>query len=279
MANDVKIVTDSAADLSSDTAATLGVDVVPLSIRFGEQEYVDGIELTTERFWELMAESDELPATAAPSPGAFENAFRAAADAGHAAVVCPTISSKISGTYQIAVTAAAAVKGIVDVRVVDTQACTIAQATIVREAARVAGDGRSADEVVAAVENLRSRVHLFGALDTLDNLKKGGRIGAAGAFFGSLLSVKPIVGLVDGEVKAVARARTRSKAIDHLANTILEHGSPKNVVVGHSFAPDLEDLIKRIEPVVKRSDLTIALIGSVVGTHAGPRLLAVSYTD
>ena len=279
MSNDVKIITDSAADLSDDMASSAGITVVPLSIRFDDVEFIDGVELTKEQFWDRMAQTSELPATAAPSPGAFQAAFEKAAADGFRSVVCLTISSKISGTYQIAVSAAEAVKSTIDVRVVDTQGATLAEGIVCREAARLADTGASADDIVTAIEDFRSKVHLYGALDTLDNLKKGGRIGAAGAFFGSLLSVKPIVGLVNGEVKPIARSRTRSKALDHLAQLVIDHGAPKNLIVGHSNAPDVEEFLTRIDSVIDRSTVTVALIGSVVGTHAGPRLMAVSFTD
>jgi DegV family protein with EDD domain len=273
----VKIVTDSAADFADDTANASTIEVVPLSIRFDDEEFTDGIELSREEFWQRMATSSQLPSTSAPSPGAFENAFRQAATDGFTAVVCLTISGKLSATHQIAVTAANAVKDTIPVFVVDTQACAIAQALLCKAAVDEATAGSSAENIAAYIEDLRTRVHLYATLDTLENLKKGGRIGAAGAFFGSLLSIKPIVGLVDGEVKAIGRARTRNKAIQELINLLTANANPQNVVVGHSYAPDIEEFTKRVSEAVNRSDVDVSIIGPVVGTHTGPRLRALAY--
>jgi DegV family protein with EDD domain len=276
MPKTVKIITDSAADLADNMAKLADVEIVPLSIRFGDQEFTDGVELTHREFWDRLQSSEELPATSAPSPGAFETAFKQAAVDGFESVVCLTISSKISGTHQIAATAAKTVADSVTVHVIDTQACAIAQTTLVLEAANLAKAGASAEKIVAHIEELRSRVHLFATLDTLEYLKKNGRIGSAGAFFGSLLAIKPIVGLVDGKVTGIGRARTRTKAIDQMLSLIAEKGEVTNVIVGHSYAPDVDDFARRVKETSKASDVPVAVIGPVVGTHTGPRLLAVS---
>lgn len=277
MTNTVKIITDSASDLAADLAIKDKIDIVPLKIRFDVDEFTDGIELSREDFWKRIETSSELPATSAPSPGTFESAFRKAATDGYTAVVCLNISSKISGTYQIAMAAAQAAKDAIDVHVIDTEACTLAQTTLVLEAARLANNGATALEIVTIIDELKTRVHLFGALDTLENLRKGGRIGAANAFFGSLLSIKPIVGLVNGEVKAVARARTHSKAVEHLLGTLAIAGVIEQVTVGHSYAPDIEIFRQRVAAATRQSEVPVSIIGPVVGTHTGPRLLALSF--
>lgn len=276
MTNTVKIITDSAADFPGDTASSSGIEIIPLNIRFDTEEFTDGVELSREAFWERIASSQELPATSAPSPGTFENAFKQAAADGFSAVVCLSISSTISGTFQIATTAANTIKEI-PVHVVDTQSCAISQATICLEAAKLANNGATAEEIVSTIEELRTRVHLRATLDTLDNLKKGGRIGAAGAFFGSLLSIKPLVGLVNGEVKAIGRARTRNKAIDQLLDILKETPDAHTINIGHSYAPEIEDFKKRVVEAGNQPDVPVAIIGPVVGTHTGPRLLAISY--
>ena len=195
----VRIVTDSSADLAADVVERLGIEVVPLSIRFGDEEYTDGVDLSVSQFYDKLASSADLPETAAPSPGAFEAAFRRQADAGADAIVCINLSSGLSATLQSAQNAASAVEGL-DVRVVDSRSITSGLGTEVRLAAEAAADGAGADDVVALVDDLVGRTHVFGALDTLDNLKKGGRIGGAQALLGSLLSVKPLLDLSSGEV-------------------------------------------------------------------------------
>jgi DegV family protein with EDD domain len=279
MAKTVKIITDSAADLADNMAKLAEIEVVPLSIRFGDQEFTDGVELSNREFWDRLLTSDELPATSAPSPGAFETAFKQAASDGFESVVCLTISNAISGTYQIAVNAAKTVADSIPVHVIDTQACAIAQTTLVLEAANLANTGAPAQEIVDHIEELRTRVHLVATLDTLEYLKKNGRIGSAGAFFGSLLSIKPIVGLVDGKVAGIGRARTRSKAIDQLLSLVAEQGEVSNVIVGHSYAPDVDDFARRVRETSKANEVPVAIIGPVVGTHTGPRLLAVSFVS
>lgn len=276
MAN-VKIITDSAADLTEDVVKQLGIDVVPLSIRFDDEEFTDGIELTRETFWNRIAESSDLPSTSAPSPGAFETAFKQAASDGFDSVVCLLISSKISATYQIGLNAAKAVSDSITVHVVDTQACTIAEGLLVIEAANLAQKGQSAQSIISAIDDLKTRVHLYGALDTLENLRKGGRIGAANAFFGSLLSIKPIVGLVDGEVKAIGRARTRGKALDALLDILKEHSNAQHITIGHAYAPDIATIRDRFRDATSAEELPVAIIGPVVGAHTGPRLTAISF--
>lgn len=274
----VKIITDSAADLTEDLAASLNVGVVPLSIRFDDEALTDGVELTREDFWNRIATSAELPSTSAPSPGQFETAFKEAAAEGYETVVCLNISSSISATYQIASNAAEAVSDQISVHVVDTRAATIAQRTLVIEAARLAAEQKSAAEIVDFVDDLKTRVHLYGALDTLENVRKGGRIGKAEHFFGSLLSVKPILGLVNGEVKAIGRARTRSKAIEQLMNVLKENPHAQHVTLGHAYAPDIDELQARFATQLpNQSELPVVIIGPVVGTHAGPRVTAISF--
>jgi len=191
----VKVVTDSAADLSDDVIAELDIAVVPLSIRFGSEEFVDRVTLSPQQFYEKMASTPTLPETAAPSPGAFEKVFRDALDAGAPGVVCINLSGALSATIQSAQNAARAITevdpGAAPIRIVDSRSVTGGLGSQVVAAARAARDGRSADDIAALVEDMVGRTRVFGALDTLDNLKKGGRIGGAQALLGSLLSIKP----------------------------------------------------------------------------------------
>ncbi|HEX6423688.1 MAG TPA: DegV family protein, partial [Acidimicrobiales bacterium] len=266
----VRIVTDSSADLPADVVGRLGIEVVPLSIRFGGEEYTDGVDLSVSQFYDKLASSAELPETAAPAPGAFEAAFRRHAEAGADAVVCINLSSGLSATLQSAQNAATASDGL-DVRVVDSRSITSGLGTQVRLAAEAAADGAGADDVVALVEGLVARTHVFGALDTLDNLKKGGRIGGAQALLGSLLSVKPLLDLSSGEVAEAGRARTRRRALEWLRDKVFSQPAVEHLCIAHGMAPDLDTMLDLLAPRYPADQVTVTTIGPVIGTHGGPR--------
>ena len=277
----VRIVTDSAADLPNDEVARLGVEVVPLSIRFGTDEFTDGVDLSVAEFYEKLASSDALPETSAPSPGAFEAAFRRQAEAGADAVVCINLSEGLSATIQAARSAATAVAGDLDldVRVVDSRSITSGLGTQVTVAAEAAADGASADEVVALVESLARRTHVLGALDTLDNLKKGGRIGGAQALLGSLLSIKPLLDISSGEVAEAGRARTRRKALEWLRDQVFAVPEVEHLCVAHGGATDLDDMLALLAPRYPADAIQVRTIGATIGTHGGPRVMGVTWVD
>ena len=184
----VRVVTDSACDLPDDLIERLGIEVVPLTIRFGDEELIDRKELTTGEFWRRLESSPELPETAAPSPGAFEQTFRRLVDDGATGIVCINLSSKLSGTMQSAEVAAKALEGTCPVTVVDSLQVSMGLGNLALTAARLAADGDGLDSIVADVLERRSRTKLFGTLDTLEYLKKGGRVGNARALLGSMLA-------------------------------------------------------------------------------------------
>jgi DegV family protein with EDD domain len=273
----VRIVTDSSCDLTDEEIAKHGVEVVPLSIRFGDDEYEDRTELSVEQFYAKLADAAVLPETAAPAPGKFEAAFRRHQDAGADAVVCINLSSELSATMQSAQNAAKALEGELDVRVVDSRSITSGLGTEVMLAAEAAAGGASADDVVALVDDLAARTHVFGALDTLENLKKGGRIGGAQALLGSLLSIKPILDISTGRVEEAGKSRTRKKALETLRDKVAEAGAIEHVSVHHGFAPDLEDMLALLDPIVPREQIRVGVIGPVIGTHGGPRVMGVTW--
>ena len=275
----VRIVTDSSADLPADEVARLGVEVVPLSIRFGDEEYTDGVDLSVAQFYEKLASASTLPETAAPAPGAFEAAFRRQQEAGADAVVCINLSSGLSATLQSAQNAATAVAGDLDVRVVDSRSITSGLGTHVTVAAEAAADGASADDIVALVESLVSRTHVFGALDTLDNLKKGGRIGGAQALVGSLLSIKPLLDISSGEVEEAGKARTRRKALEWLRDRVFAQPAVEHLCVAHGMAPDLDDMLALLAPRYSADQIRITTIGATIGTHGGPRVMGLTWVD
>ena len=273
----VRVVTDSASDLPADLAAQHCVDVVPLTIRFGDEEFVDRRDLSPDEFWERAARSRTLPQTAAPSPGAFQDVFRRAAEDGADGVVCITLSADLSATFQSAQTAAEAVEGTMPVRVLDSRLVTMGLGLVVLEAAGQAAAGGGLEEVVVAAEAAMARTRLYGTLDTLENLKKGGRIGNAQALIGSMLSVKPVVEVRNGRVEPESRQRTRAKAFRHLADKVAAAPSVERVAVVHSQAPDLDQFLDLLSPRVPREEIVVADLGAVVGTHTGPRTVGVAF--
>lgn len=272
----VKIVTDSASDLAPETAAEHGITVVPLTIRFGDEEFVDGVELTPEQFYAKMAESPVLPETAAPSPGAFEEAIRQAGADGDAVVVI-NLAGELSATMQAAQNAARAIGDDLDVRVVDSQGITASLGMKVLAANRAAQEGRSADEIVELVESLRPRTRIYGALNTLDNLKKGGRIGGAQAMLGSMLNIKPIVDLSSGTVAEAAKVRTRKKALAWLRDKLFEADDVSELAICSGLATDTDELIDLISDRYPRDDLQTWTVGPVIGTHGGPGILGLAW--
>jgi DegV family protein with EDD domain len=273
----VRIVTDSSCDLTAEEVAKHGVEVVPLSIRFGDTEYEDRSELSVEDFYAKLASSEVLPETAAPAPGKFEAAFRRQQQAGADAVVCINLSAELSATMQSAQNAARALAGELDVRVVDSHSITSGLGTQVMLAAEAAASGASADDVVALVQDLASRTHVFGALDTLDNLKKGGRIGGAQALLGSMLSIKPALDLSSGEVKEAGKPRTRKKALQWLADQVLAHDRVEHLAIMHGDAPDVDAMLDLLAPRYPRDEVRVGHIGAVIGSHGGPRVIGACF--
>lgn len=273
----VRIVTDSSCDLSAAEIERHQITVVPLSIRFGDQEFTDGEGLSAEGFYEMMAARDDLPSTAAPAPGAFEAAFRELAEAGAEAVVCVNLSFALSATGESAQAAARALEGEVDVRVVDSGKVSAGLGLMVKAAAEAAEAGHSADQIEAALEELRDRVVVYAVVDTLENLKRGGRIGAAQALLGSALSIKPCLDLTSGVVQEAGKQRTRGKARSWLAGQVAEAGALEHLAVAHGAADDIDAFVASLGDEPAHNPLTVTLVGPVVGTHAGPGVVAVAY--
>jgi DegV family protein with EDD domain len=273
----VKVVTDSSCDLPQAMADELGVGIVPLTIRFGAEEFVDRRDLTPREFWARCKSSPGLPETAAPSPGAFEAEFRAAAEAGHDGVVCINLSGALSATVQSARLAAEQVASTIPVSVVDSRNVSIAIGLMVADGARLAQAGKSREDIALAAEDEANRTRLFATFDTLDNLKKGGRIGGAGAFIGTMLSIKPVIELRDGAVEAESRQRTRSKSLRYLVDKVKAQGRIENLAVIQAECPDLEEFLDQLGELYPRDEIVVADVGAVIGTHAGPGAMGVSF--
>jgi DegV family protein with EDD domain len=279
--SNVRIITDSACDIPPDLARTHGIEVVPLSIRFGDEEFTDRVDLTVDEFWSKVAASKVLPETAAPAPGLFEAAFRRAAADGCTDVVCVSLSSKLSATIGSAQLAARNSEDAIAVTVVDSLSITMGQGTMALVAAKLAASGSDAATIASVVESMVPRTRVYGALDTLDNLKKGGRIGGAQALIGSLLSVKPILDISSGAVEQAGKQRTRTKSLQHLANLVAEAktaaGTVENVAVMHGNAPDIDDLLEMIAKSFPKSEIIVGQIGAVIGTHGGPGVVGLTF--
>jgi len=274
----VRIVTDSACDLPEPICAELGVEVVPLTIRFGDREYVDRKELSIDAFWRELAASPVLPETAAPSVGAFEETFRRLSDDGASAIVCINLSARLSATMQSAQVAAKALDGTTPIEIIDSLSASMGIGNLVLHAARRARAGASLEEVVREVNARRESQHVFATLDTLEYLRKGGRIGGAQALLGSMLSIKPIISVLDGAVEPAGRVRTRSKALRFLVDQI-PAGKVELISVLHADAPDLDEFLAMLEPVVPDAEVTVGSIGPVIGVHTGPRVMGIAWID
>lgn len=270
----VKIVTDSAADIPAETAAALGIRVVPLTIRFGDEEFTDGVDLSTEGFYAKMATTSDLPSTAAPAPGAFEAAMRDAGANGDP-VVCINLSSALSATMQSAQNAARAIGSDLDVRVLDSHSITGGQGMQVLAAAEAAAGGAGPDEIEALVADLSGRTAMFGALNTLDNLKKGGRIGNAQALLGGLLSIKPIIDISTGSVEEASKQRTRGKALVWLRDRLFQEDEVTDLALCHGHADDVDEMLELLAPRYSRDQISIWTIGAVIGAHGGPAVMGL----
>lgn len=271
----VRIVTDSTCDLPSEVCAELGIVVVPLSLHFGETVYRDGVDLSPKQFYEKLARSAELPKTSQPSPHLFEEAYRRLAADG-SAVVSIHLSSRLSGTVRSAALARDAVGGQCRVEVIDSHTASLGLGMIATAAAELAQAGADQAEVVSCVRRLASNVHIWLYVDTLEYLRRGGRIGRASAFLGTLLNIRPVLKIEDGEVHPVEKVRTRSKAIDALVEFVELFPRIDRLVVGHNDSPDdIDLLLHRLEPFYPRDRIAVRHYGQVIGTHVGPGAIGV----
>jgi len=275
----VRVVTDSGCDLPPALCEELGIEVVPLTIRFGSESLVDRKDLTPSEFWAKCKGAPALPETAAPSPGAFEAAYRKADEAGGGdGVVVITLSRKMSATIEAAELAAENVAPGLETRVVDSANASLGEGMIVLLAAQAAAAGRSLAEVEQVAHSVARRTKLIAAIDTLDNLRRGGRIGGAQALMGGLLSIKPLISVsqaTGGEVAEAGKQRTRARALTALIEGARAVGPVEALGVMHAEASDVDELLARLDDIVPREDIVVADVGAVIGTHVGPRCIGI----
>ena len=272
----VKIVTDSVADLPPEVANKLGITVVPLNVRFGTEVYRDGIDLTTEQFYEKLVVSETLPVTSVPSPGTFAEIYDKLAEETDE-ILAIILSSKLSATYEVALQSIGLMKRKCRVEVIDSQCAVMAQGMMAIAAARAANAGANLDEVITITHRNIHRVDMRAAFDTLEYLKRGGRIGKAQAFLGSILKMNPIIGIKDGEVFPFGRERSRAKAIDYLYNFAMSFANIEEMAVEDAACPgDAERLVKRLGAEFPKERIYRSKTTPVIGTHTGPGLLLVA---
>ncbi len=275
----IRIITDSASDLRPGTIP--GVTVLPITVRFGDREYRDGVDITHREFYEKLIECDQLPVTSLISPGAFEEAFREAAQAGEQ-VIAITLGSRLSGTYQSAVLAAEEFPG--QVFVVDSLTAAVGEQILVRYCARMADAGLPARVIVDMLEKDKHRIHTMALLDTLEYLKKGGRISKTAAVVGSMLSVKPVAAIEDGQVVLLGTARGSKNGSNYLIREIEKTEGvdfTKPVALGYTGLSDamLQKYIRDSERLWQGHEEAIQItpVGATIGTHIGPNAVAVAF--
>jgi DegV family protein with EDD domain len=278
LVNQVAVVTDSVAMLPDELARRNRIGVVPILLNVGNRSYRDGLDMTTSEFYQLLRSSEELPTTSAPSVGAFVEAFESALT--HAeAVVAVHVSARLTSVHRIAKMAAQSMPEH-RIHVLDSQSATMAQGFIALAAARRARDGGDLEEVVRAAEEARSNTRFFAFLETMEYLRRGGRVHGAVALMGNAIQLKPIVHIVDGEIASLARPRTRRKAtqamIDLMAQDVGDR--PVRAAVLHTDClSDAENLRDRLDDLFDCLELYITEMTPVMGTHTGPGLLGLAY--
>jgi DegV family protein with EDD domain len=281
--SNVRIVTDSACDLPAEVADEMGIEIVPLSIRFGDEEFIDREQLSIAEFWNRCVNMSTLPETAAPAPGQFESVYRRLASEGATGIVVVSLSGQLSATIQSAELAARSIADDdsvdLDVRVVDSRSVSMGIGTIAIACARAAAEGQSIDAVETLASELSDRTRVFAALDTLDNLKKGGRIGGAKAFLATALSIKPIIDVTGGVVAEAGKQRTRTKALAHLVERFKSYeGRVENLAVLHADCSDIDVFVEMLQPHYD-GEILVGEIGPVIGTHGGRGTIGVAFHE
>jgi DegV family protein with EDD domain len=272
----VRIVTDSTADLTPEQQRAAGITVVPLNVHFGDEVFRDHVDLSADEFFRRLKASAQLPRTSQPSVGAFEEAYRKLLDGGDE-IVSVHLSSKVSGTYNSALMAAQSV-GDGKIDVVDSLSTSMALGFMALEGAKLAKAGRDRQAVAECLQGLVPKARVICVVDTLTYLERGGRIGKARALLGSLLNVKPILQLKDGEVVPVGRARGRPQSLSRLVELLQRDGKVSQLAIMHGAAQtDAEQLRERVASSYPGMDIQLTEIGAVLGTHTGPGVIGFTY--
>jgi DegV family protein with EDD domain len=275
----IRVVTDSACDIPEEIARRLNIDIVSLTIRFGDEEFTDRVDLSPEEFWAKCKASKTLPETAAPSPGAFQAAYERAKADNCDGVIVLTLSALLSATNQSAVLGSEALGDALPVRVVDTKAVSMAQGLLVIDVAELAATGTDLDQLVTHAESLVPKVGVVAMLDTLEHLIKGGRVGGARALLGQVLSIKPLLELKDGVVAEAGRQRTRSKALVAIAEATKSRAPLQRLALVHGASSEVATLEKLAVDIATENPIVVTDMGPVVGTHGGPGIIGLCWIE
>jgi DegV family protein with EDD domain len=271
----VRIITDSTSDLPAEVARELGITVVPLYVNFGSEAYRDGVDLTTDQFYPKMVASKVIPTTSVPAPADFVKEYDRLAKEADGILVL-TISRKLSATYDSAKQALEERKGKCPIELLDSRLSLMGLGLIAIAAAKAAHKGADLKEVLALTKDNIPRLDMRIAFDTLEYLRRGGRIGKAQAFFGSLLKVNPILTIKDGEVYPAARERSRAKAVDYLVNFAAGYAKIEEMAVEDATTPDeVDGLVARLGASFPTEKIYRSKVSPVIGAHVGPRVLSV----
>jgi DegV family protein with EDD domain len=275
----VKIVTDTLSDITSDLAMELGVTVVPLYVRFGDAVYRDRVEITTDEFYHRLVSDPVFPSTTQPTPSDFLEVYKKLVRETNEILVI-VVSSKLSGTYQSAIQAKEMLKSECWVEIIDSLSVAMGMGLIVIKAANAVKEGANLNEVTELARRAVMRSHLVAYFDTLKYLARGGRIGKAQGLLGSMLSVKPLLTIKDGELTPVTRVRSINAGLDYLYNYVANISKIEGLAVEHATTPDdANKLVERLGAIYPKEHIYRAVISPVVGTHAGPNAMAVSVLE
>lgn len=272
----IAVITDSGADFPPGTDLPR---TVPLKVRFGDEELPTDQDLTPREFWRRCSASRDLPATSAPSIGEFRHSFQHAANDGFSGILCVTLSSRLSATYQAALAASEQVRQEIPVVVIDSLSVSAGQGLLVREVTERAESETDLSALAAYAIRVREGLRVYATLDTLDHLKRGGRIGTLASLVGSVLSFKPVIEVRDGVVELAERPRTRSRALQSVANRVAAHPGASRAVVLHAQANDVGRFLDVLADASHLKDLPLADLGPVIATHTGPGTVGVALYD
>ena len=274
----IRIITDSSCDLPYSIQEELGIDIIPMLISFGKEEYLDGRDMDALRFYELLRQSEELPKTTQITPPQFEDIIRSYVDSGDSVILMP-ISRELSGTYANACMACASFPDD-NVVVIDTLAVTFGLGLLIRIAAKLRDSGMAFDELTKKINDVKPRIKLFAVVGDLNYLRLGGRLSSAGAVLGTLLGIKPIITVADGKVFDIDRVRGMrvgyNRILDHVEKHEIDTDYP--ISFGHSDAPDfMTELMKVADERIEHKETCTSGIGPIVGTHVGPGAAGIAF--
>ena len=275
----VKIITDSLSDVTSDIAEGLGITVVPLTVIFGHETFLDRVTITTDEFYDKLIHGTVWPTTTQPTPAAFLEVYNELAEETDEILVV-TLSSKLSGTYQSALNAKSMVEKECRIEIIDSQTVAMGSGLIVIATAKKAQEGANLDQLIELVRGAMNRSHFIVYFDTLTYLAKGGRIGKAKGLLGSVLSIKQILTVREGEMAPLTRKRSLAAGMDYLYNFIAGFSNIEELAVEHTTTPDEADrLVERVGSVFPKERIYRSTVSPVLGTYGGPGAIAVTVLE